>query len=147
MVVSPKGIEFEALKELNMNFDDLMQGLRSCNFYKIEDVEYAIVETNGTISVIPKSECSPVVNADMNINLPPASLPLNIIAVGKVIKENITLAGIDNNFLQDVFKQANIKEKKEVLLMTLDANGKVFIAPKNGESTVLNTNFKGDGKW
>lgn len=147
VVVSPKGIEFEALKELNMNFDDLMQGLRSCNFYKIEDVEYAIVETNGTISVIPKSECSPVVNADMNINLPPASLPLNIIAVGKVIKENITLAGIDNNFLQDVFKQANIKEKKEVLLMTLDANGKVFIAPKNGESTVLNTNFKGDGKW
>lgn len=147
IVISPRGIELEALKELNMNFDDLIQGLRSCNFYKIEDVEYAIVETNGTISVIPKSECTPVVNGDLKIKLPPASLPLNIIAVGKVIHENYKLANIDDKFLEKIFKQANVKSEKDILLMTLDTNGKVYVAPKNGKSTEIQTDYKGEGRW
>ncbi len=147
VVVSPNGIEFQALKELNMNFDDLMQGVRSCDFYKIEDVQYAIVETNGTITVIPKSECSPVTCKDLKIKLPPASLPLNLIAVGKTIKENVKLAGVDDQFFQDVFQKAKLKDKKEILLLTLDTNGKVFIAKKQGESVELETKYKGEGKW
>jgi len=147
VVISPKGVELEALKELNMNFDDLMEALRGCSYYKIEDVQYAIVETNGTMSVIPKSECAPVVNGDMKIKLPPSSLPVNIIAVGKIIHQNIKTAGISEEFLSKVLKQAGVKSFKDVLIMTLDANGKVFIQPKKGESCEIQTEYKGEGKW
>jgi len=147
IVISPKGVELEAMKELNMNFDDLLEGLRGCNYYKIEDIQYAIVETNGTITVIPKIGCSPVVNQDMKIKLPEACLPVNIIAVGKIINENIKLMGVDEKFLKNVFKKAGVTSYKEVLLMTLDANGKVFLQPKEGEGCEIQTEYKGEGKW
>ena len=147
VVKSPNGVEFETLKELNMNFDDLMQGLRSCNFYKIEDVQYVIVETNGSMSVIPKSECAPVVNGDMNIKLPEASLPLNVVTGGKIINENMQISGIDKSFLDEVFKQAGVEKLEDIVIMTLDGNGKVFIQPKQGESSEIQTKYQGEGKW
>lgn len=147
VIVSPKGIEYDALKELNMNFDDLMQGLRSCGYYKVEDVQYAIVETNGTISVIPKSENAPVCNQDMNIKLPPVSLPLNIVAVGKIITENFKLAQIDKQFLQKIFDKVGVKSEKDILILTLDTNGKVYVQPFKSEGQQIQTDYNGGQKW
>ena len=147
VVISPSGIQFEALKSLNMNMDDLIEGLRSCNYFKIEDVQYAIVENNGTITVIPKSSASPVVNQDLNIKLPQSSLPLNIITAGKFNQENIKISGIDDNFIQKLLTQANISSKKDVLLMTLDANGKVFLQSYKSSGQVFETEYNGEGRW
>ncbi len=147
IVVSPDGVQFDELRELNMNFDDLMQGLRGCNYYRVEDVQYAIVETNGSMSVIPKSENSPVVNQDLNISLPQASLPLIIVAAGKILGENLKIAGIDQQFIDERLKEVKLKENGEVLLFTLDGNGQVFIQPKQGEGQKLQTSYRGEGKW
>lgn len=147
IVVSPNGIEYQNLKELNMNFDDLMQGLRICNYHKIEDIAYAIVETNGQISVIAKSDCLPLTTADANVKLPNSSLPLNIITAGKIINENLKLAGIDKTFIQKIIKKASINEIKSVLLLTLDANGKVVVFPYNHKPRQFNINYKGGAIW
>lgn len=147
IVISPNGIEYQNLKQLNMNFDDLMQGLRICNYHKIEDVAYAIVETNGQISVIAKSDCTPLTNADANIHTPNSSLPLNIITAGKVINENIKLAGINVEFVKRIIKKANIYDIKNVLLLTLDANGKVVIFPYNKKPLQFNINYTGGAIW
>lgn len=147
VVVSPQGVQYNALKSLNMNMDDLIEGLRSCNYFKIEDVQYAIVENNGTMTVIPKSEATPVVNQDLGINLPQSSLPLNIITAGKLNHANFQISGIDQQFVQNVLKQADIKKTTDVLLFTLDMNGKVYIQDYNHAGTVLNTNYNGQGRW
>lgn len=147
VVVSPNGIEYQNLKALNMNFDDLMQGLRMCNIYKIEDVAYAIVETNGQISAIPKSDCAPVCNGDLNIELPNTSLPLNIVTAGKIINENIKLANIQTEFIEKIVKKANLQSVKDVLLLTLDANGKTVVYPYNKKPVQFNLNYNGGGKW
>lgn len=147
IVISPSGVDYEKMQELNMNFDDLMQSLRQCNYYKIEDVQYAIMETNGTLSVIPKSHCSPLTTGDANIKLPETSLPLNIITSGKILNENIKLAGIDKEFINEILKKANLKSIKEVLLFTLDGNGKVIIQPYNQEFKEIKTNYRAGGKW
>lgn len=147
VVISPNGIEYRNLKELNMNFDDLMQGLRICNYHKIEDVAYAIVETNGQISVIAKSDCLPLANADANIKLPNSSLPLNIITAGKIINENIKLAGIDKDFVKKIIKKANINDIRNVLLLTLDANGKVVVFPYDKKPSQFNITYKGGAIW
>ena len=147
IVVSPQGVQFNALKSLNMNMDDLIEGLRSCGYFKIEDVQYAIVENNGTLTVIPKSGSAPVVNQDVGIELPESSLPLNIITAGKLNKANLQISGIDETFIQKVLKQADIKNFKKVLLFTLDMNGKVYIQDYTHEGKVLNTDYQGQGRW
>lgn len=147
VVISPQGVQFEALKSLNMNMDDLIEGLRSCNYFKIEDIQYAIVENNGTITVIPKVSASPVVNQDLNIQLPESSLPLNIVTAGKINLENLKISGIDKNFVENVIKKAKISKIKDVLLMTLDANGKVYIQNYNSQGQVLNVDYNGEGRW
>ena len=147
VVISPNGIQFDALKSLNMNMDDLMEGLRSCNYYKIEDVEYAIVETNGAINVIPKSESSAVVNQDMGIKLPPASLPLNLIVAGKVIGENLQTSDLSLGKIKEILKAQGINQIREVLLLTLDTNGKCYIQEFNKQGKTFNIEYDGEGRW
>ena len=147
VVINQNGVQFDALKSLNMNMDDLVEGLRSCNYYKIQDIEYAIVENNGTMTVIPKSSVAPVVNQDINISLPPSSLPLNIITAGKLNKENIKISGIDNEFVQSVIEQANLHKIKDVLLFTLDSNGCVYVQGYKTHGQTLDTQYRGQGRW
>lgn len=56
IVISPKGIDFQKLKELDICKDELMELLRSKDIYDIKDVDYAILESNGKLSVVPKGE-------------------------------------------------------------------------------------------
>lgn len=147
VVINPQGVQFEALKSLNMNMDDLIEGLRSCNYHQIQDVQYAIVENNGTITVIPKSSASPVSNSAMHIQLPESSLPLNIITAGKLNKENIKISGINEQFVHTILKQAGLHSIKQVLLFSLDMNGNVFIQAYNQQGQTLKTNYDGQGRW
>lgn len=147
VVISPNGVQFEALKSLNMNMDDLIEGLRSCNYFKIEDIQYAIVENNGTITVIPKVAASPVVNKDLGLELKESSLPLNIITASKINQENFKISGINKGFLEQVLKKAQISKVKDVLLMTLDTNGKVYIQDYKNAGRVVDMDYNGNGRW
>ena len=147
VVISPQGVLFDALKSLNMNMDDLIEGLRSCNYFKIEDILYAIVENNGTITVIPKASASPVVNQALNLTPEENSLPLNLVTAGKINKDNLKISGVDNQFLSDVLKQANISKISDVLLLTLDTSGKVYIQDYKTQGKVFKTNYNGEGRW
>ena len=132
VVVSPKGINLPVLKELNMTFDDLMQGLRQAGSYKLEDVAYAIVETNGTLSVILKSQNSPVTNKDLKIKQKPASLPLVIVSCGKLLNKNVEIAKIDEKILNNILKRCGVKSYKDIVILTIDCSGSVFVQTKDG---------------
>lgn len=147
VVIGPNGIDYQALKSLNMSMDDLMEGLRNCNYFKIEDIQYAIVETNGSITALPKSELSPVVNQDLNINLPKASLPLNIIVAGKLIGENISTARLTPSDVGNILSKQNVKDTKDVLLLTLDTAGKCYMQEYQKAGTTFNIDYNGEGRW
>ena len=147
VVVSPKGIEIEALDDLNMTFDDLMQGLRSAGCFRLEEVAYAIVETNGTLSVIQKSENLPVCHSDLNINAPKSTLPLILISCGKVLEKNLKTAKIDEAFLKSVYKKVGAQDCKDILIFTLDSNGSVYIQQKGKDGQTIQTSYRGDAKW
>ena len=144
LVVTPEGVQYKALEELNMTFDDLMEGIRSCNYFNIEDVLYAIVETNGTINVIPKIESANVTNANMHLDLPQSTLPMMLVTAGKIITNNLKIAEKDVDFVMEILKKANIKSIKDVLLLTLDTCGKVYIQTFSGETKNLDVDFKGN---
>lgn len=147
VVISPKGVEFGALRELNMTFDDLIQGLRSSNCFRLEDVEYAIVETNGTLSVILKSEASPVSNESLGLKLPPSSLPLILVSGGKLLKKNLKIAEVDEKFLEIIYKKVNVKSYKDIVVLTLDTNGSCYVQSKNHDYLTFKLDYDGVGKW
>lgn len=148
IVVTPSGIDYKELKKLNMTLDDLIELMRGCDVFAVDEIAYAIIETNGKMCVIPKSPNLPVTREDMNIKAQISALPVNIIMDGKVMNENIKLTGIDDKFIETVLKKANAKSVKEILLFTLDNNGKVFIQAKNAsESLSFNMDFVGGNKW
>ena len=99
ILVSPQGINYKELKKLNMTLDDLIEAMRGCEVYNLEDIAYAIIETNGKMCIIKKSSIEPVTRDDMKIKAEPSSLPVNIIMDGKLMKENVKLAGIDEKFI------------------------------------------------
>jgi len=145
IVINPQGVQYSALKRLNMSLDDLMEGLRGCGYFIIEDILYAIVETNGSITAIPKKAKSNVVNDDLKLSNPESTLPIMLISSGKIINSNLATIKKDATFISSIIKQAGIDKISDVLLLTLDSAGKVHL------QTFLNTikDFEIDfeGEW
>lgn len=148
IVISPMGINYNALKKLNMTLDDLIESLRGCEVFNIQDVAYAIIETNGKICVVKKATIEPPTREDLKIEITPNSLPVNIIMDGRLMKENVALTGIDQGFIEECLKRAQISKIKEVLLFTLDNEGCCFIQAKNANSyKTFTMPFNGGEKW
>ena len=144
IVVSPQGISYDALKELNMSMDDLMEGIRSSNFFSLDDVLYAIVETNGVITVLPKKTASPVTVEDMKLQLPENTLPVILISAGKVVDANLNVAKIDAQFIQQILEKASLKAVSEVLICAMDTEGEVFLETFDGKTQNLKMEFEGN---
>ena len=69
IVISPRGINYKELRELNMTLDDLMELVRTCSVFNLSEIAYAIIETNGNLCVIKKSECEPPTREDFKVKV------------------------------------------------------------------------------
>lgn len=142
IIINPKGIDYSALKKLNLSTDDLFAALRECGYFNISQVQYAIMETNGKVSVMPKTEYSPVTNSDMDIEVEQSFIPIVLISEGKIIEENVALAGLSKervqSLLQEHAEQKNVKVK-DTLLLTINQNGECYLQLKKGEGKSFQT--------
>ncbi|MEG1948655.1 MAG: DUF421 domain-containing protein [Clostridia bacterium] len=130
IVINPNGIDYNSLKALNISVDDLFEAIRSCNFFGLEQIEYAIMETNGKLNVMPKAEFTPVTNGDLKIKVQQESLPVTIVSEGVFMAENAGLANISKEFVTNLLNKNKIKKLKDVLVLTIDVSGKVFLQKK-----------------
>ena len=138
IVINPNGIDYKAMKKLSINIDDIFEAMRGLGYFSLEQVEYAIMETNGKISVLPKAELAPATNQSVGAKVEKAAIPINIISEGKVLKENLALANLDENFLQEFLNNNLNKAKiKDVLVMTIDDNGVVYLQLKQGQKQIF----------
>lgn len=144
ILIDPDGINYNNLRLCNMNFNDLQEGLRTAGYFNLDEILYAIIQTNGTLSVLPKAPYAPLNANNMSLSVPKASLPIIVVAEGKTINENIKVANIDNNFILSSIKTEGIKRIKDILLMTLDSEGKIFVQAYNKKAVVVNTRYRGD---
>lgn len=145
VVISPNGIEYQALKDLNMNIDDLLESIRQANYYSFDQILYAIIETNGKMSVIPTSENCPATAKDVKVDNPPAKLPHVIISDGKIIKEEMEQIKFDDEMLSNILKYLEIKSIKELIILSIDSEGKTYYQ-KKGESFHIIENIKKEVK-
>ena len=145
IVVNPKGIDYQAIKNLNISVDDLFEAIRGCGFFSLDEVQYAIVETNGTVNVLPKKDSSPVTVGDLKETMPQENLkleklkeidettiPITLVAEGKINKNNLKLSKLNESKLQKIIKNAGGKHVKDILILTIDGNGKIYYQQKKG---------------
>ena len=120
----------QELARLRINTDDLLEQLRAKNYANLEDVEYAILETNGQLSVIPKSQRRPVNPADLQLPTQYEGLPLNLIVDGRIVRESLTVAGLDENWLHVQLNRHGLAGPEDVFLASLDTEGHLYFCRK-----------------
>ncbi len=143
IVIDPQGIRYKELKLLNMTLNDLYEGLRVAGYFSLEEVAYAIVETNGSLSVMPTTNSSPPSAQDMKVQTDPASINLMLINDGKVVKDNLIHFGLDENFLRQSIKRHNITDIRTIMIYTLSKNGDVYLQQKTGQKITFKEDLGG----
>jgi len=113
--------------------NDLLEQLRIGNTPNIADVEFAILETNGQLSIIPKSQKRPVNPEDLQMPTEYEGLPLDLIVDGYVITKNLVKAGLDENWLKQELNKLGVPNPKNILFASLDSSGKLYFQNKHQE--------------
>ncbi|MFZ5639482.1 MAG: DUF421 domain-containing protein, partial [Bacillota bacterium] len=106
---------------------ELMEQLRLKGAFNLGDVEFAILETNGDLSVLKKSQHQPVTPKDMNMPTQYTGLPVQVILEGEVIRENLVKSGVSLNWLLGEVKKQGITNIKDIFVASLDTSGNLYI--------------------
>ena len=126
----------DVLKELNMNIDDLLEALRSSGCFDPGEVEYAIIETNGTMTVLPKAQFKPLTPSDMGMAPEPAEMPVTVVMEGCFMGANLKgLRGVDKERVLRLLDVLGMKQSDILLLLV--TGRKVFVQPYAGDSMTV----------
>ena len=110
--------------------DELTKALRTQGVLDLNEVEYAILETDGQLNVILSPENRPVTAGQMGITAEDAGYPLIVINEGRVLTDNLKILGKDENWLMKHLKSQKLSSPQDVYMMTVDMAGGVFLSPK-----------------
>lgn len=121
----------ENMKNIRLTINELMMKLREKNTFNLADVEFAIMETDGELSVLPKADKRPLTPYHMNIQTTSAGLTKDIIIDGNVMEENLSSAGLGEEWLKAQLNSQNIKDISEVFYAGLDNTKKLHISKKS----------------
>ena len=122
-------IDQNMMKVLRFSVDDLMTALRMSGVFFIEDVQFAVVETNGSVSVYQKSAVQPAEKQDLNAVQPRNDPPQTIIADGKLREPVLSALGLDRQWLDTILNQKNLNIK-DIFILTADNSRQYQIIPK-----------------
>ena len=128
-VIENGKINQKAINSLRFTIDDLMEGLRSCEVFDISQVAYAIVETNGTMSVIKKFPSQNVTAQMLKLQNQKTTIPLVVVSDGKIVNDNLKEIGLTKKWLFNELQKGNI-DKNDIFIMTADTNKNTFITLK-----------------
>ncbi|MDR3543483.1 MAG: DUF421 domain-containing protein [Desulfosporosinus sp.] len=118
------------LRKNRYNLTDLLEELRIKNVPNIADVEFAVLETNGQLSVFPKSQKRPTIPEDFHITTQFEGLPLTLIMDGKLNSTNLQQSNKDLTWLKEELRKQSINEIEKVFLASLDSSGTLFVQAK-----------------
>ncbi len=122
-------IDEKALKKERFTINELEERIRGSNVYSLGDVEYAILETSGQVTVIQKPEKRTTTPQDFNITPEYEGIPYDLVVDGRVMEDNLKAIGKDLNWLNQQLKKFKIKPD-EALIVTLDGKGEFFCQKK-----------------
>lgn len=123
------------MRRARFNLDDLLSELRLKDCPNIMDVDYAILEPNGRISVIKRAMKSPVTPADLGLQVAAGGLPAVVIEDGNILADNLERSGHEPSWLERELSARGIDDPGEVFLGVLDSRGGLFLDLRDAKET------------
>ncbi len=137
VVINKNGIDDYQLKRNNLDVSDLIESLRAAGYFSLDCIDYALYESNGTFSALPKQDYEGM----------QTSLPLVIIDNGKFDQKNLALTGLEQAFFEDILQREGVKSTKKVLVLTADGTGKLYLQEKGEKFRTLRVNYPAGKTW
>lgn len=131
-VIRKGKLDEKQLKRMRLTMDDLIDAVRQKDIFDISTVQDAVVETNGSISVLQKSADAPVTPKQMKLSVKEDSVPVTIVIDGKPVSEYFGKEKIDTHRIELIVNSTG-KDIQDIMLLTVDDKGNTFIIPKRGE--------------
>ena len=128
IVIKHCRIDRKALMRTGVNIDDLTMMIRQYQVFSIDEIDFAILEPNGTLSILKKPQFQVAQKIDMNIAPKnPPFLPTEIISDGKLLKRNLLEVGKNREWLKKELSKAAVENIEEVFYAEIQADGQLFV--------------------
>lgn len=130
-VIKDGKVNEKQMKRLRFTMDDLIDAIRQKDVFDISTVQDAVIETNGSISVLQKAEESPVTPKQLKLSVDENSTPIAVVIDGKPVTEYFSTEKIKNSKIELVVNNEK-KDIKDIMLLTIDESGNTYLIPKRG---------------
>ena len=117
------------LKDMRFTVDDLVDALRQAGSFSLDEIEDAVIETNGKISVLLKSQYKPLCANDISLKTDEHGMPITVIMDGKAVEEYFNKEKISKSQIKLLLTSEG-KDESDIMLMTVDDSGKTFVIDK-----------------
>ena len=137
VVINKNGIDDYQLKKNDLDVSDLIESLRAAGYFSLDAIDYALYESNGTFSALPKADYEEL----------QTSLPLVIVDNGKFDGKNIALTGLGRPYFEGLLRAHGVKNVRRVLVLTADGSGKCYLQQKGERFTTFYVQYPHGATW
>lgn len=128
IILMDKGKIIKAnLKKSKIDINEFLEEARTSGYFDISELEFAIMETNGKISFLPKAKYTPTVKEDMKLNPPYKGINIELVIDGQIIDKNLKKINKKRDWLIERLNKMNYKKIEELLLVLIDSNDKITV--------------------
>lgn len=136
VVINKNGVDMKELKKNNLGLDDLIESMRSQGYFSLDDLDYAIFESNGKLSAFENSERENT----------PYSMPILLVNNGKLLGKNLKVLKGDEEKLKNFINSFG-GTLKSTEVLTVDGNGRAYFKKKNEKFKIVNYPMEKGVKW
>ena len=127
IVVMNGKIMEDAMKKMRFRLSDLLEQLRGKDVFDLKEVQFAVLEKDGQLSVLKKPEYIPVTPKDMNLYTGPGGLTITLIYDGTIIPKNLKVINKDKEWLTDELRKKGINDVEDVFMAAIDKSNSLYI--------------------
>jgi|SRR5690554_808181 len=121
----------KAMERANYDISELMIELRNKGIFELSQVEEAVLEPNGNLSVLPKSQYQPVTPQDLNIDTKYKGMPQILMVDGNIAHHRLSELNLTEDWLKQQLNNLGINDLSEVMVAQLDTTGKLYVDKKS----------------
>ncbi|MBU3126962.1 DUF421 domain-containing protein [Clostridium tagluense] len=126
VIINGKILE-ESMKKFRYTIGDLLSQLRDKDIFDIDQVAYAILEKDGQLSILKKTQCDPITPKDLNLKTSPASIDFEVIYDGSILQDSLDKINRNERWLMKQLKSKGINDASEVFLAIYNATSGLHI--------------------
>lgn len=141
IVINQNGIDYDSLKKLNISVEDLFESLREKGFFSFNDVAFAVMETNGKLSVLPKISSTPATKTDIIKDAQESKPQVEIVSEGKIVESNLEQLNLSKVQIINWLSRQRLSLKK-LIVLTSDINGNSYFQEHNKKYQTTTINWE-----